>query len=392
MTPIPYGRQDITDEDVLAVERVLRSDWITQGPEVPQFEAAVAEYCGTRHTVAVNSATSALHLACLALGLGPGDILWTTPNTFVASANCALYCGARVDFVDIDARTFNLSVAALAEKLERAQVAGTLPKVLVAVHFGGLSCDMRAIGALSRQYGFRIIEDASHAVGGRYAGRPVGCCEFSDVTVFSFHPVKLITTAEGGMAITNREELAERMRLLRTHGITRAPAAMSGHFHGAWYYEQIDLGFNYRMTDILAALGSSQLRRLDAYVARRHEIAQAYAVAFRDLPLHVQGHQPEAYSALHLYVVRLRLDDIEASRAEVFDALRAAGVGVNVHYIPVHLHPFYARMGFAAGMFPEAERYYAEALTLPMFPALTDAQQEHVIESLRRVLRVAESR
>jgi UDP-4-amino-4,6-dideoxy-N-acetyl-beta-L-altrosamine transaminase len=386
MGHIPYGRQDITEEDWQAVAAVLRSDWITQGPEVPRFEAVISEYCGVRHAVAANSATSALHIACMAVGLGPGDWLWTSPNTFVASANCGLYCGARVDFVDIEPDTFNMSIPALEQKLARARAEGRLPKVIVPVHFAGQSCDMQAIFELGRQYGFRVIEDASHAVGGRYQGRPVGCCQYSDITVFSFHPVKIITTAEGGMAMTNDPDLAARMRRLRTHGITREPSEMSGPSEGPWYYQQVALGYNYRMTDVHAVLGQSQARRLDAYVSRRHEIAAVYDDAFRALPLAAQERQPDSRSALHLYVVRLRLEHTRLSRSDVFRALRAAGIGVNVHYIPVYRHPYYARMGFNPGDFPEAERYYAGALSLPMFPTLTGEQQQAVIEALSDTL------
>jgi UDP-4-amino-4,6-dideoxy-N-acetyl-beta-L-altrosamine transaminase len=386
MGHIPYGRQDITEEDWQAVAAVLRSDWITQGPEVPRFEAVISEYCGVRHAVAANSATSALHIACMAVGLGPGDWLWTSPNTFVASANCGLYCGARVDFVDIEPDTFNMSIPALEQKLARARAEGRLPKVIVPVHFAGQSCDMQAIFELGRQYGFRVIEDASHAVGGRYQGRPVGCCQYSDITVFSFHPVKIITTAEGGMAMTNDPDLAARMRRLRTHGITREPSEMSGPSEGPWYYQQVALGYNYRMTDVHAVLGQSQARRLDAYVSRRHEIAAVYDDAFRALPLAAQERQPDSRSALHLYVVRLRLEHTRLSRSDVFRALRAAGIGVNVHYVPVYRHPYYARMGFNPGDFPEAERYYAGALSLPMFPTLTGEQQQAVIEALSDTL------
>jgi UDP-4-amino-4,6-dideoxy-N-acetyl-beta-L-altrosamine transaminase len=386
MGHIPYGRQDITEEDWQAVAAVLRSEWITQGPEVPRFEALLTEYCGARHAVAANSATSALHIACMAVGLGSGDWLWTSPNTFVASANCGLYCGARVDFVDIEPDTFNMSVPALAQKLARARTDGRLPKVVVPVHFAGQSCDMQAIFELGRQYGFRVIEDASHAVGGRYLGRPVGCCQYSDITVFSFHPVKIITTAEGGMAMTNDADLAARMKRLRTHGITREPSEMSGPSEGPWYYQQVALGYNYRMTDVHAVLGQSQARRLDAYVSRRHEIAAVYDDAFRALPVDSQQGRPDSLSALHLYVVRLRLDEIRLSRSDVFRALRAEGIGVNVHYIPVYRHPYYARMGFNPGDFPEAERYYAGALSLPMFPTLTGEQQQAVIEALSDTL------
>jgi UDP-4-amino-4,6-dideoxy-N-acetyl-beta-L-altrosamine transaminase len=386
MNLIPYGRQDITTEDVAAVTEALNSDWLTQGPAVPRFERVVAEYCGVSHAVAVNSATSALHIACLALGLRAGDWLWTSPNTFVASANCALYCGAQVDFVDIDPRTLNISVTALEKKLTAAKVAGKLPKIVIPVHFSGRSCDMDAIAQLAREYDFRLIEDASHAIGGRYRGLPVGSCRYSDITVFSFHPVKIVTTAEGGMAVTNDAALAERMKMLRTHGITREPSEMAGPSQGPWYYEQVALGFNYRMTDILAALGCSQINRIDSYVARRHEIAGIYDDAFRLLPVVTPLHQPDAYSAFHLYVVRLRLDEISVGRREVFLSMRAKGIGVNVHYAPVHLQPYYAQMGFAPNDFPEAERYYAEAISLPMFPALTREQQGAVIRALRESL------
>jgi UDP-4-amino-4,6-dideoxy-N-acetyl-beta-L-altrosamine transaminase len=382
MTEIPYGHQDITADDIAAVREALCSDWITQGPAVPRFEVAMSGYCGVGHAVAVNSATSALHIACMAIGLGPGDWLWTSPITFVASANCGLYCGARVDFVDIDPGTYNMSVAVLAHKLAQAEIAGKLPKVVIPVHLAGQSCDMEAIFALSRRYGFHVIEDASHAVGARYQGRPVGCCRYSDISVFSFHPVKIITTAEGGMALTNSAELANRMRLLRTHGITRDPADMAGAAEGPWYYQQVALGFNYRMTDILAALGSSQMKRLDVYVARRHEIAALYDAAFRDFPLDTQAGQPDSHSALHLYVIRLRLQELSIGRREVFLSMRAKGIGVNVHYVPVHLHPYYARLGFKPNDFPEAERYYREAISLPMFPMLTAEQQRTVIGAL----------
>jgi UDP-4-amino-4,6-dideoxy-N-acetyl-beta-L-altrosamine transaminase len=382
MERIPYGHQDITAEDISAVTEALTSDWLTQGPAVPRFEAALSEYCGVAHAVAVNSATSALHIACMAIGLGPGDWLWTSPITFVASANCGVYCGARVDFIDIDPGTYNLSATALAHKLAQAKIAGKLPKVVVPVHFAGQSCDMEGIFALSRQYGFHVIEDASHAVGARYQGRPVGCCRYSDISVFSFHPVKIITTAEGGMALTNSVDLASRMKMLRTHGITRDPSEMVGAAEGPWYYQQVALGFNYRMTDILAALGLSQTKRLDAYVARRHEIAAIYDAAFRSLPVAMQAKQPDAHSALHLYVIRLRLEELSVGRREVFLSMRAKGIDVSVHYIPVHKQPYYARMGFNPNDFPEAERYYERALSLPMYPTLTDAQQRLVIRAL----------
>jgi UDP-4-amino-4,6-dideoxy-N-acetyl-beta-L-altrosamine transaminase len=382
MAKIPYGRQDVTAEDIAAVTEVLRSEWLTQGPVVERFERALAGDCGARHAVAVNSATSALHIACLALGLGPGDRLWTSPITFVASANCARYCGADVDFVDIDPRTYNLSVKVLADKLARARSEGRLPKVVVPVHLTGQSCEMAAIHALGREYGFRIIEDASHAVGGRYQGRPIGDARFSDIVVFSFHPVKIITTAEGGAALTNDDALAQRMALLRTHGITRDPSQMERQPDGPWYYEQIGLGLNYRMTEVHAALGLSQLARLHDYVRRRHELGRRYDSLLSGLPLVTPWQHPDCHSALHLYVVRVDA----ARRRKVFDALRAADVGVNVHYIPVHLQPYYRRLGFEPGSFPEAERYYAEAISLPMYATLSEGDQDRVTRALREAL------
>jgi UDP-4-amino-4,6-dideoxy-N-acetyl-beta-L-altrosamine transaminase len=338
--------------------------------------------------VAVCNATAALHIACLAAGLGPGDWLWTTPNTFLASANCGRYCGAEVDFVDIDPLTWNLDATALAVKLERAEREGRLPKVLVAVAFSGQSCDMRRIAALSRRYGFTVIEDAAHAVGASYAGRPVGCGEFAAMTVFSFHPVKIITSAEGGMVMTNSPELAERLQRLRSHGMTRDPQQMSGPSHGPWYYEQVELGFNYRITDLQAALGLSQLNKLDEFIERRRELAARYERLLAYLPLTLPGAQPEAESSWHLYVVRLQLDQISLTHREVFEGLRAAGIGVNLHYIPVHLQPYYRDLGFAEGDFPQAERYYAEAISLPLYPLLSDEQQDYVVEQMRQLIEI----
>ena len=383
MAMIPYGRQDISETDIQAVVDVLRSDFLTQGPAVPAFEKAVADYCGAGHAVTVNSATSALHIACLALGVGKGDIVWTSPITFVASANCALYCGADVDFVDIDPRTYNLSTERLAEKLAQAEKSGRLPKVVIPVHLCGQPCDMAGIHALSQRYGFKIIEDASHAIGGKYKGEPIGNCRYSDITVFSFHPVKIITTGEGGMALTNNENLAKRIQLLRSHGITREAGEMTHAPEGPWYYQQIELGFNYRMTDIQAALGLSQMRRLDEFVAKRHAIAKRYEQLLADLPVITPWQNADSYSGLHLYVIRLRLAEIGKTHRQVFEALRAAGIGVNLHYIPVYRQPYYEDMGFKAGLCPEAERYYLEAISLPMYPNLTEAQQDKVIESLR---------
>ncbi|MFS2159098.1 UDP-4-amino-4,6-dideoxy-N-acetyl-beta-L-altrosamine transaminase [Pseudomonas sp. Pseusp122] len=384
---IPYGRQSLDQADIDAVVRVLESDWLTQGPTLERFEAAVAGHCEAAYGVAVCNATAALHIACLAADLGPGDWLWTSPNTFLASANCARFCGASVDFVDIDPLTWNLDVQALAYKLEQAEQQGRLPKVLIPVAFSGQSCDMRAIAALAERYGFIVIEDASHAVGARYAGRPVGCGDYAAMTVFSFHPVKIITTGEGGMVLTNRPALAERLRRLRSHGMTRDPAQMDEASHGPWYYQQVELGFNYRMTDMQAALGLSQLGKLAAFVERRRELAARYHSLLAGLPLQLPAPQPEAESAWHLYVVRLQTGRIGKSHREVFEALREAGIGVNLHYIPVHLQPYYRALGFAPGDFPEAERYYGQALTLPLYPAMSEAEQDIVIRQLQHLVR-----
>jgi UDP-4-amino-4,6-dideoxy-N-acetyl-beta-L-altrosamine transaminase len=384
---IPYARQEITQADIDAVVSVLRSDFLTQGPVVPRFERAVASYCGASRAVAVNSATSALHIACLALGLGPGDWLWTSPITFVASANCGLYCGARIDFVDIDSRTCSLCPKALEEKLIDAEKAGRLPKIVVPVHLCGQPCDMAAIHALARKYGFHLIEDASHAIGGRYRGEPIGACRYSDITVFSFHPVKIITTAEGGMALTNDAALAERMEMLRSHGITRDPARMTEEHDEPCYYQQIHLGFNYRMTELQGALGVSQLARLDEYVARRHVLARRYDALLDCSPLATVEHNPDGYSAMHLYVIRLLLDKIRVCRRDVIKSLREQEIGANVHYIPVHTQPYYRRFGFKVGDFPAAEAYYAEVISLPMYPTMSEMQQDLVVKALRKALR-----
>lgn len=383
---IPYGRQSLDQADIDAVVAVLQSDWLTQGPILERFEQAMAKRCQANHAVAVCNATAALHIACLAAGLGPGDRLWTTPNTFLASANCGRYCGAQVDFVDIDPVTWNLDARALEAKLEAAERQGALPKVLVAVAFSGQSCDMGHIARLSQRYGFTVIEDASHAVGASYAGRPVGCGQFAAMTVFSFHPVKIITSAEGGMVLTNHPELAQRLQRLRSHGMTREAGQMTEPSHGPWYYQQIELGFNYRMTDLQAALGLSQLNKLDGFVARRRELAARYSRLLAGLPLTLPGVQADAESAWHLYVVRLQLEHVALGHRQVFEGLRSAGIGVNLHYIPVHLQPYYRAQGFTDGDFPQAERYYAEAISLPMFPALSDEQQDYVVEQLRRLL------
>ncbi len=384
---IPYGRQDINQPDIDAVVDVLRSDFLTQGPVVPAFEKAVASYCGAKHSVAVNSATSALHIACLALGVGKGDIVWTTAITFVASANCALYCGASVDFIDIDPKTYNLSVARLAEKLNQAEKDGKLPKVVIPVHFCGQPCDMASIYALSQKYGFKIIEDASHAIGGKYKGEPIGNCRYSDITVFSFHPVKIITTGEGGMAVTKDDVLAKKLRLLRSHGITSHLPDMQVRPVGEiWNYQQIDLGFNYRMTDIQAALGVSQMKRLDEFVAKRHAIARRYDELLSDLPILTPYQNDDSYSGYHLYVIRLKLDQIQKQHRQVFDAIYSAGILVNLHYIPVYRQPYYEKMGFAQGYCPQAEQYFSEAISIPMYSSLTETQQDRVLDVIYEVL------
>ncbi len=383
---IPYGKQEITQQDIDAVVDVLKSDFLTQGPQVPAFEKSLTDFTGAKYALAVNSATSALHIACLSLGLSKGDLLWTTPVTFVASANCGLYCGAEVDFVDIDPATYNLCPIKLKEKLIQAQAENKLPKVVVAVHLCGQPCDMQAINALAKQYGFKIIEDASHAIGGHYLEAPIGACQYSDITVFSFHPVKIVTTAEGGVALTNDDKLAEKMALFRSHGITRDPNLMVGESDGGWYYQQIELGFNYRMTELQAALGVSQMTRLHEFVAQRHKLAARYNELLAELPIILPYQLPETYSGLHLYVIRLKFDEISKSHKQVFDELRENGIGVNLHYIPVHTQPYYKNMGFQNGDFPEAELYYKEAISLPMFHLMTTKQQDEVVSVLNKIL------
>jgi len=383
---IPYGKQDINQQDIDAVVSVLSSDFLTQGPQVPVFESTLTAFTGAKHALAVNSATSALHIACLALDLGVGDILWTTPVTFVASANCGLYCGAEVDFVDIDPATYNMCPAQLEQKLIAAEKVGRLPKVVIPVHLCGQSCDMQAIHKLSLTYGFSIIEDASHAIGGRYLNIAIGSCQFSDITVFSFHPVKIVTTAEGGAALTNNAKLAEKMALYRSHGITRDPDLMQGESDGAWYYQQIELGFNYRMTELQAALGVSQMQRLDEFSQARHVLATRYNDLLKTLPVVVPFQLENTYSGLHLYVIRLQLNKITKTHKQVFDELRTNGIGVNLHYIPVHLQPYYQNMGFELGDFPVAESYYQEAISLPMFYMMTVEQQDEVVDVLTSIL------
>ncbi len=385
---IPYGRQDISESDIAAVVDVLESDWLTQGPLVPRFEAAVAEHVNAKHAVAVSSGTSALHVACLALGLGDGDWLWTSPNTFVASANCGLYCGAKVDFVDIDPKTYNMCVQSLTDKLEQAEKVGQLPKVVIPVHFSGQSCEMEAIHALSKQYGIQIIEDACHAIGGSYQEQPIGCGTYSDITVFSFHPVKLITTGEGGACVTNSEQIAQKMRLFREHGITRDSERMQSPSETKpFYYEQVDLGFNYRMTDMQAALGLNQIKRLDNFINKRHEISGIYYNRLKNLPLILPFQHQDTQTAFHLYVVQLDPKfEYAGGRDKLFTQLRAAEIGVNVHYIPVHTQPYYQKMGFELGQFPHAEQYYKHAITLPMYPIFTVDEQATVIHYLSEFL------
>lgn len=380
---IPYGRQDINQADIDAVVEVLKSDFLTQGPAVESFEQALAAKTGAQHAVGVVNATAALHIACLALDLGPGDRLWTTPITFVASANCGRYCGATVDFVDIDPKTFNMSASALQQKLREAEKNGTLPKVIVVVHMCGQSPEMDRIAQVARAYGIRLIEDASHAVGASYMGNPVGSSAYSDITVFSFHPVKIITTGEGGAAVTNDSHLAARMASLRSHGITRDATLMTTESDGPWYYQQLELGFNYRITDIQAALGLSQLTRLEDFIERRRAIANKYDVGLEHLPVDVPGRLSNAASSWHLYIIRLQ----DASRhADVFKSMRSQGVGVNLHYIPVHLQPYYRQLGFSIGDYPVAEDYYSRAISLPLYPDLDENNQKEVVAALERAV------
>jgi len=383
---IPYGRHDINQADIDSVVNVLQSDFLTQGSQVSKFEKTVVNYCDADYGVAVNSATSALHIACLALNLGEGDYLWTSPNTFVASANCGLYCGAKVDFVDIDPLTYNLSPEALEKKLIQAKQDHKLPKIVIPVHFAGQSCDMKKIYLLSKEYGFKIIEDASHAIGGKYLDRPIGCCQYSNITVFSFHPVKIITTAEGGLSTTNDKELSERMQLFRSHGVKRDPELMTKEAEGGWYYQQVDLGFNYRMTELQAALGLSQMERLDGFVALRHKCQKRYDELLIDLPVIKPYQDLNSYSALHLYPIKIQLNKVKSTRKEIFEVLRQNDIGVNVHYIPVHTQPYYENMGFKKGDYPYAESYYENAISIPIFQGLTFKMQDQVVNALKEAL------
>lgn len=384
---IPYGKQSITEEDINAVTEVLRSDFLTQGPKIPEFEQAVADYCVSQYGVAVSSATAALQLAYSALDLGPGDELWSSPITFVATSNAAFYCGASVDFVDVEPDTGNLSVEKLAQKLaERQATGGKLPKVVAPVHLGGLSCDMQSIAELARQYGFKVVEDASHAIGGSYQGAKVGSCTYSDIAVFSFHPVKVMTTGEGGMALTNDKGLADAMERLRSHGVTRESGLMDRTPHGAWYYQQIELGYNYRMTEMQASLGLTQLKRLDEFVRRRNELADRYDELLADLPFSLPGRRRRIYSAFHLYAVRIGPKESSISRKELFDKLRGAKIGVQIHYIPVHTQPYYQKLGFADKSWPVAEGYYDQVISLPLYFSLSEKDQDRVVEEINRLV------
>ncbi|NEO82895.1 MAG: UDP-4-amino-4,6-dideoxy-N-acetyl-beta-L-altrosamine transaminase [Spirulina sp. SIO3F2] len=386
MSFIPYGRQQISQTDIDAVVEILKSDWLTQGPTISRFEQAIANYCGAHYAVAVSSATAALHIACLAAGLGSGDWLWTSPITFVASANCGRYCDAQVNFVDIDPHTYNLSITELEQRLKTAKNQGSSPKIVIPVHLAGQSCEMKRLASLAEQYGFTLIEDASHAIGAQYQGHPVGGCQFSDMTVFSFHPVKIITTGEGGVITTNSQALYEKLIRLRTHGITRNPDLMQGESHGSWYYQQLELGFNYRMTDIQAALGLSQLTRLDTFVQKRRQLANRYDELLADFPVLLPWQHPDTNSSWHLYIIRLQLDSISRTHRQVFEALRASGIGVNLHYIPVYRQPYYQRQSSDGAEFPEAEQYYQEAISIPLHAGLTDEEQIRVVQALQNAL------
>lgn len=380
MNFIPYGKQDISQEDIDAVITVLKSDYLTQGPCVPNFEKSIADYVSVKHAVAVNSATSALHIACMALELGPKDWLWTSPNTFVASANCARYCNANVSFVDIDPNTYNMSVSALETKLIQAEADKVLPKIVVPVAFAGQSCDMAAIKKLSKKYGFYIIEDASHAIGGSYLNKKIGNCEFADVTILSFHPVKIITTAEGGMSLTNNDVLADKMRSLRSHGITRDATKMTHGSEGGWYYQQIELGYNYRMTEMQAALGISQLSKIDTFINRRHYLAERYNQLLNPSDIIVPYQDINNRSAYHLYPILVKDKN---RREDLFNYLRNKDVGVNVHYIPVHLQPYYKNLGYKSGDYPIAEEYYSKVISIPMFASMSEEEQDYVIDRIK---------
>ena len=383
---IPYGKQDINKADIVSVVNVLNSDYLTQGPQVPLFEQTISNYCSSNYAVAVNSATSALHIACLALGLGKGDWLWTSPNSFVASANCGLYCQSKVDFVDIDPQTYNMCPVQLERKLIQAKINNKLPKIVIPVHFAGQSCEMKKIYNLSKDYGFKIIEDASHAIGSRYLDENVGSCNYSDITVFSFHPVKIITTAEGGLATTNSKTLANKMRMYSSHGVTHDQEQMNKPSEGGWYYQQVELGFNYRMTELQAALGLSQMQRIDKFVSKRHILKERYDFLLKDLPLIRPFQSSNCYSALHLYPVQIELSKVNINREQIFDELRVLGIGVNIHYIPIHTQPYYQKFGFKIGDFPNSESYYNRSISIPLFPDLTKKQQDNVVMAIKKIL------
>ncbi|MCJ8296274.1 MAG: UDP-4-amino-4,6-dideoxy-N-acetyl-beta-L-altrosamine transaminase [Colwellia sp.] len=385
---IPYGKQDISPQDIEAVVGVLQSSFLTQGPQVPLFEASIKQAVQAKYALAVNSATSALHIACLALGVGKGDVVWTSPITFVATANCALFCGASINFVDIDPITYNLCAHKLEQKLiDTKKMGGVLPKLVIPVHLCGQSCEMEKIHTLSQEYGFSIIEDASHAIGGKYQGQPVGNCQYSDITVFSFHPVKIVTTAEGGVATTNNKNLLAKMELLRSHGITRDEALMTEESHGPWFYQQIDLGFNYRMTELQAALGVSQMMRLDEFVAKRNDLANRYDSLLDNLPLTLPMQDSEVHSARHLYVIRLQLNKLNKTHRQVFEELRAGGIGVNLHYIPLPMQPFYKRLGYETKNYPQSELYYQEAISIPLFYQMLESEQDRIVDMMRDVIK-----
>ena len=384
---IPYGKQSISKSDIEAVKKVLKSDFITQGPKVPEFEKIVKNFVGSKYAFAMNSATSSLHIACLAIGLKKGDFLWTSSNSFVASANCGIYCGAKIDFVDIDPNSYNMDMKLLKEKLEIAKKNKKLPKVVIPVHMAGQSCDMKTMRALSKQYGFKIIEDASHGIGSKYNDKYVGGCQYSDITVFSFHPVKIITTGEGGVATTNNRALAKKIDILRTHGITKNKKDMINPSHGPWYFEQLELGFNYRMTDIHASLGINQMKSLKKFVTKRNSLARNYNNLLKALPLSTPEQSENTLSSFHLYIVRIDLKKLKNKKNKIFNLLRKKGIGVNVHYIPIHYHPFYQNLKFKKGYLPETEKYYEEALSLPIYPDLSFKDQKYIVNSLEEVLK-----
>ena len=383
---IPYAKQSVNQDDIDQVIETLQSDFLTQGPQVEKFENELSKYVGVKYAVSTNSATSALHISCMALELKKNDTVWTSPISFVASSNCALYCGANIDFVDIDPLTFNLCNKKLKEKLILAKKQNKIPKILIAVHMAGQSCDMETIYQLSKEYKFKVIEDASHAIGGKYKDLLIGSCNYSDITIFSFHPVKIITTAEGGMAVTNNKEVSRKLKLFSSHGITRDDSEMTKEKEGSWYYQQILLGYNYRMNDLQASLGISQLKRIDTFVKKRHLIAQQYFNKLDNLPIILPYLNTNSYSAFHLFIIQLKLDKIKITHKEVFETLRKSGINVNLHYIPIHLHPYYTELGFKKGAFPNSENYYASAISLPMFPDLKTEEIEYITDKIKNIL------